>query len=210
MLIFEEQLLYVCPIWNFTFETDQAHINSARDSPHRYSSNESSSIWKQLENMDCASTVTWTSKSGGPSYWKISLYCPTVFCQISTAYICLKNCIDIELCTANEGPVNVFFRISIFTVAWENSWLNCRSREKIRELPPSSGWQQYPALPSAPAVEPRVHKNDQQYKFPIWKITGHKSNQVIRVVNFFLASRLNEIPNKLMVGMYKSLPDRWM
>ncbi len=44
------------------------------------------------------------------------------------------------------------------------------AERRARELPPSSGWWQFPALPSAPAVEPRV----QTYKFPIWKIMNHK------------------------------------
>jgi hypothetical protein len=48
-----------------------------------------------------------------------------------------------------------------------------REGQKGRELPPSSGSQQFPALPSAPAVEPTVHINDQHknYKFEkLWII----------------------------------------
>ncbi len=49
---------------------------------------------------------------------------------------------------------------SLFScIAWENTWLNYSSREKGLELPPSSGWRQFPALPSAPAVEPIAHIN---------------------------------------------------
>jgi len=35
-----------------------------------------------------------------------------------------------------------------------------RNKEKGRELLPSRGWQQFPALSSSPAVEPRVQIND--------------------------------------------------
>ncbi len=37
-----------------------------------------------------------------------------------------------------------------------NSWLNCRRGEEGRELLPTPAWQQFPALLSAPVVEPRV------------------------------------------------------
>ncbi len=37
-----------------------------------------------------------------------------------------------------------------------NSRLNCRSKEKGSELPPTTVWQQFPALLFTPAVEPRV------------------------------------------------------
>jgi hypothetical protein len=52
----------------------------------------------------------------------------------------------------------------------KNSRLNCRSRKKGRELPPSSGWRQFPALPSTPAVEPRVHINGQHTNFQFGKL----------------------------------------
>ncbi len=55
-------------------------------------------------------------------------------------------------------PQSVLFGIFISCIAWDNSQLNRRNGEKGRELPPSSSWRQYPALPSAPAVEPRAHK----------------------------------------------------
>jgi hypothetical protein len=45
-----------------------------------------------------------------------------------------------------------------------------RSREKGRELPPIRGWRQFPALPSAPAVEPSVHINDQHTNFQFGKL----------------------------------------
>jgi hypothetical protein len=38
---------------------------------------------------------------------------------------------------------------------------------KGKELPSSRGWQQFPALPSAPA---RVHINDQHTNFQIGKL----------------------------------------
>ncbi len=66
---------------------------------------------------------------------------------------------------------------SIFScIAWENSWLNRRRGEKGRDLLPSSGWWQFPALPSAPAVEPRIHINEQHTNFQfakIWIINGN-------------------------------------
>jgi hypothetical protein len=39
-----------------------------------------------------------------------------------------------------------------------------------KELLQSSGWRQFPALPSAPAVEPRVHINDQHKNFQFGKL----------------------------------------
>jgi hypothetical protein len=56
---------------------------------------------------------------------------------------------------------------SLFPVFVElkNSWLNPRSGEYGMEIPPSAGRRQFPALLSAPAVEPRVHINDQQTNF---------------------------------------------
>jgi hypothetical protein len=47
---------------------------------------------------------------------------------------------------------------------------NPRSGEKGREMPPNSGWRQFPALPSAPAVELRVHINYQYVKFQFKKL----------------------------------------
>jgi hypothetical protein len=41
-------------------------------------------------------------------------------------------------------------------VIYVNSWLDCRSVEKDRELPPTLAWRQFPALLSAAAVEPKV------------------------------------------------------
>jgi hypothetical protein len=54
-------------------------------------------------------------------------------------------------------PPLVIFGIYIFLHCLRE---RCRSKKKGRELPPSRGWRQFPALPSAPAVEPRVHIND--------------------------------------------------
>ncbi len=85
---------------------------------------------------------------------------------------------------------------SLFScIAWENSRLNCRSGEKGRELPPSSGWWQFPTLPSAPTVEPRVHINHQHTNFyleKLWIING-------KVVNFLFGLGVNEIPNKTFI-----------
>jgi hypothetical protein len=69
--------------------------------------------------------------------------------------------------------------------------LNHRSREKGRELPPNRGTT---ALPSALAVEPKVYINDQHTNFQFGKLW--KGNNLILVVNFFLALRGDEIPNK--------------
>jgi hypothetical protein len=71
--------------------------------------------------------------------------------------------------------------------------LNHRSGEKGRELLPSSGWRQFPALPSAPRVQPRVHINDQRTNM------DHKWKQLILVVNFLFGLRVNEIPNKKFI-----------
>jgi hypothetical protein len=56
--------------------------------------------------------------------------------------------------------IRSYFGISIFLYCLreplaqgENSWLNHRRGGEGRELPPSSGWRQLPALPSSPAVE---------------------------------------------------------
>ncbi len=60
---------------------------------------------------------------------------------------------------------------SLFScIAWENSQLNHRSGEKGRELLPSSDWRQFPALLSSPAVEPKVHINDQHSNFQFRKL----------------------------------------
>ncbi len=37
------------------------------------------------------------------------------------------------------------------------------------------------------------------YKFPIWRIIDHKWKQLILVVNFLFALRVNEIPNKTFI-----------
>jgi hypothetical protein len=54
------------------------------------------------------------------------------------------------------GPIRNLY----FPVLLERT-LNRRSREKGRELPPSTGYQQFPDLSSAPTVDARVHINDQ-------------------------------------------------
>jgi hypothetical protein len=53
---------------------------------------------------------------------------------------------------SNFFPQLGLFGISIFLYCLREL---CRSGEKGRELPPSIGWQQFPALPTAPVVEPR-------------------------------------------------------
>ncbi len=59
-----------------------------------------------------------------------------------------------------------YYLESLFSCfVWENSQLSHSSGEKGRELPPSRSWQQFPALPSAPAVEPRAHINNQHTNF---------------------------------------------
>jgi hypothetical protein len=60
----------------------------------------------------------------------------------------------------------------------------------------SSGWRQFPALPSAPAVEPRVHINVQHTNFQFGKITDYEWKQLILVVNFLFGWRVNKIPNR--------------
>jgi hypothetical protein len=50
------------------------------------------------------------------------------------------------------------------------------SGDKGRKLPPSRGWRQFPALISAPAVEPRVHIDNKNTNFQIgklWIINGN-------------------------------------
>ncbi len=59
---------------------------------------------------------------------------------------------------------------------------NRRRVEKGRELPPSSGWRQFPALPSAPVVEARVHINDQHTSLQLGKI------RIINGNNLFILS----------------------
>jgi hypothetical protein len=47
------------------------------------------------------------------------------------------------------------------------------------ELPPSGGWQQFPVLPYTPAVEPRIHINDQHINFQfgkLWIINGNNKS----------------------------------
>jgi hypothetical protein len=54
-----------------------------------------------------------------------------------------------------------------------NSWLNRRSREEARELPPTAAWRQFPALLSAPAVELRVlSRNTGKQRFKIRSMVG--------------------------------------
>jgi hypothetical protein len=67
----------------------------------------------------------------------------------------------------------------------KNSQLNRKSREKGMELLPSSGWRQFPALPSTPAVVLKVHINDQHTNFQFKTITDHKWKQLSPVVSFF-------------------------
>jgi hypothetical protein len=57
-------------------------------------------------------------------------------------------------------PPSDLFGISIF-LYFMRDLLAQLQEQAGRELPPSRGWQQFPALPSAPAVESRVHLNDQ-------------------------------------------------
>jgi hypothetical protein len=59
--------------------------------------------------------------------------------------------------------------------------LSSTAGQKGRELLPSSGWWQFPALPC---------------KFPIWKNTYHKWKQIILVANFLFGLRVKEITNK--------------
>jgi hypothetical protein len=74
------------------------------------------------------------------------------------------------------------------------------SGEKGRKLPPSKGWRQFPALISAPAVEPRVCIDDRHANFQIgklWIINGKK--QLILGVNFLFGCRVNEIQNETFI-----------
>jgi hypothetical protein len=75
-------------------------------------------------------------------------------------------------------------------------------REGQRSAPKQRypGRRQFPALRSAPAVEPRVHINDQHTIFQSGKlIKDHKWKQLILVVNLLLGSRVNEITNKTFI-----------
>jgi len=66
-----------------------------------------------------------------------------------------------------------------------------------RELPPSSGWWQFPACPPIRSCGwAKISHKWPTYKFPIWKFTDHKWKQLILVVNFLFGLRVNEIPNK--------------
>jgi hypothetical protein len=67
-------------------------------------------------------------------------------------------------------------------------------------------WRQFPALPSGPAVEPRMHINDQHTNLQFGKLLNHKWKQLILVVNFFLALRVNEISSKTDRGKLKIAP----
>jgi hypothetical protein len=99
-------------------------------------------------------------------------------------------------------PQSVLFGTSIFLhCGWAESshkWttytflLNCRSKEKGRELPPNS------ALRSRDWVNSYIHKWS-TIKFPIWKNTEHKWKQLILVVNILFGLRVNEIPNKTFI-----------
>jgi len=50
-------------------------------------------------------------------------------------------------------------------IEWEKSRLNHRSGEKGSELPPNSGWRQFPALLPSLVVEPRAHINQFLFSF---------------------------------------------
>jgi hypothetical protein len=89
---------------------------------------------------------------------------------------------------------------SLFScIVGENSRLNRRSREKGRELPPSRGWRQFPALPPLMRVEPRVHINDQHPSFQFGKLRIIKWKPLILVVNLLFGLSVNEIPNKTFI-----------
>jgi hypothetical protein len=92
----------------------------------------------------------------------------------------------------------------IWNLQFPELLVNRRSREKGRELPPSRGWRKFPALPSAHAVEPRAHINDQHTNFQFGKY-GHKWKQLILVVNFLFGLRGNEIPNKTFILDWPSI-----
>jgi hypothetical protein len=73
-------------------------------------------------------------------------------------------------------PQSVLSGLSIFLYYVRELSAQLQEWKKGRELPPSSGTQQFPALPSAPAVEPRVHINDQHTNFQfgkLWIIQGN-------------------------------------
>jgi hypothetical protein len=57
-----------------------------------------------------------------------------------------------------------------------------------------AGWRQFPALPSAPAVEPRVHIIDQQTNFQFGKFGIINEKKLIHVLNVLFGLRANEIP----------------
>jgi hypothetical protein len=57
-------------------------------------------------------------------------------------------------------------------------------------------WQQFPALPYAPSVEPRIHIYDQHTNF---QLENYGWKQLILVVNLLFGLRVNEIPNKTFI-----------
>ncbi len=64
-----------------------------------------------------------------------------------------------------------------FRIAWENSWLNSRSKKKGRELAPS--WMA--AVPCPPLRSCGWAESTHNWptnKFPIWKIWDHKWKKV--------------------------------
>ncbi len=64
-----------------------------------------------------------------------------------------------------------------FLIAWENCRLNRQKWREGKELPPNRGWWDFPALPSAPVVESRIHINDQYTSFQFGKLwILHKNN----------------------------------
>jgi hypothetical protein len=108
----------------------------------------------------------------------------------------LHSCILERVIYSHDGS----YLESLFShIARENSWLNCRSGKKGRELAPSTGWRQFPALPSAPAVEPRVHIIDQHTNFQFGKFLIINGKKLIHVINVLFGLRVNEIPNKTFI-----------
>jgi hypothetical protein len=72
------------------------------------------------------------------------------------------------------GAIYIFprslFGISIFLYCKRELSAQPQSKEKGKELPPSSGWRQFPALPTTAVVDPRVHINDQHTNFQFGKL----------------------------------------
>jgi hypothetical protein len=72
-----------------------------------------------------------------------------------------KNCIDVELCTAKEGPVNVLFGIFILLYCVRELSAQLQEQREGQGTANKQWLAAVPCPPSAPEVDPRDHLNDQ-------------------------------------------------